>query len=59
MLKKIEASSVDPKGKMATNWEGRYQVMNVTGHGSYKLQTLEGVEVPRSWHATNLKIYYI
>ena len=59
VLRKIEASGVGPKGKMAPNWEGPYQVKTVTGHGSYKLQTLEGVEVPRSWHATNLKIYYI
>ncbi|XP_063942119.1 uncharacterized protein LOC135149915 [Daucus carota subsp. sativus] len=59
VLRKIEASGVGPKGKMAPNWEGPYQVKAVTSHGSYKLQTLEGVEVPRSWHATNLKIYYI
>ncbi|XP_063943205.1 uncharacterized protein LOC135150603 [Daucus carota subsp. sativus] len=59
VLRKIEASGVGPKGKMAPNWEGPYQVKAVTGHGSYKLQTLEGVEVPRSWHATNLKIYYV
>ncbi|XP_063949855.1 uncharacterized protein LOC135152711 [Daucus carota subsp. sativus] len=59
VLKKIEASRVGSKGKMAPNWEGLYQVKTVTGHGSYKLQTLEGIEVPRSWHVTNLKIYYI
>ncbi|XP_063947571.1 uncharacterized protein LOC135152047 [Daucus carota subsp. sativus] len=59
VLRKVEASGVGPKGKMAPNWEGPYQIKAVTGHGSYKLQTLEGIEVPRSWHATNLKIYYV
>nr|XP_017233202.1 PREDICTED: uncharacterized protein LOC108207252 [Daucus carota subsp. sativus]XP_017233203.1 PREDICTED: uncharacterized protein LOC108207253 [Daucus carota subsp. sativus] len=59
VLRKVEASGVGPKGKMAPNWEGPYQVKAVTGHGSYKLQTLEGIEVTRSWHATNLKIYYV
>ena len=48
VLKKIKASGVGPKGKMARNWESPYQVKTVTGHGSYKLQTLEGIEVPRS-----------
>ena len=59
VLRKAEASGVGPKGKMAPNWEGPYQVKDVIGRGSYKLQTLDGVEFPRSWHATNLKIYYI
>ncbi|XP_063948099.1 uncharacterized protein LOC135152193 [Daucus carota subsp. sativus] len=59
VLRKAEASGVGPKGKMAQNWEGPYQVKDVIGRGSYKLQTLDGVEFPRSWHATNLKIYYI
>ncbi|XP_063949979.1 uncharacterized protein LOC135152800 [Daucus carota subsp. sativus] len=59
VLRKAEASGVGPEGKMAPNWEGPYQVKDVIGRGSYKLQTLDGVEFPRSWHATNLKIYYI
>ena len=59
VLRKIEASGVGPKGKMAPNWEGTYQVKEVVGRGSYRLQTLDGIEVPRSWHAANLKIYYV
>nr|XP_017245356.1 PREDICTED: uncharacterized protein LOC108217014 [Daucus carota subsp. sativus] len=59
VLRKAESSGVGPKGKMAPNWEGLYQVKDVIGRGSYKLQTLDGVEFPRSCHATDLKIYYI
>ena len=59
VLRKAEASGVGPKGKMAPNWEGPYKVKTVSGQGSYKLETLDGVEVPRSWHASNLKIYYV
>ena len=59
VLRKVEASGVGPQGKMAPNWEGPYQVKAVSGRGAYKLQTLDGDEVPRSWHATNLKIYYV
>ena len=59
VLRKIEASGVGPKGKMAPNWEGPYRVKEVVGRGSYHLQTLDGTEVPRSWHAANLKVYHV
>ncbi|KAK1364100.1 hypothetical protein POM88_039661 [Heracleum sosnowskyi] len=59
VLRKIEASGVGQKGKLAPNWEGPYRVKNVFGRGSYKLETLEGHEVPRTWHASNLKVYYV
>ena len=59
VLRKAEASGIGPKGKMAPNWEGPYQVKKILGQGSYKLQTLDGVEIPRAWHAQNLKVYYI
>ena len=59
VLRKIEASGVGQKGKLAPNWEGPYRVKETIGRGSYKLETLEGNEVPRTWHASNLKVYYI
>lgn len=59
VLRKIEASGEGQKGKMAPNWEGPYRVKNVLGRGAYKLETLEGDEVPMTWHALNLKIYYV
>ena len=58
-LRKIEASGVGQKGKMAPNWEGPYQIKEVLGQETHKLGTLEGDEVPRSWHASNLRIYYV
>ncbi|KAK1366125.1 hypothetical protein POM88_041686 [Heracleum sosnowskyi] len=59
VLRKIDASGVGQKVKLAPNWEGPYRVKNVFGRGSYKLETLEGIEVPRTWHAANLKAYYV
>ena len=58
VLRKAEASGVGPKGKLAPNWEGPYKIKQVKGPGSYLLETLEEVEVPRTWHASNLKVYY-
>ncbi|XP_074324004.1 uncharacterized protein LOC141660924 [Apium graveolens] len=57
--RKVEASGVGPKGKLAPNWEGQYKVKSVRGRGTYKLETIEGEEIPRTWHAQNLKVYYL
>ena len=59
VLRKLEASGVGEKGKLAPNWEGPYRMKKTLGQGSYKIETLDGVEVPRTWHAINLKVYYV
>lgn len=46
------------RGKLAANWEGPYWVTESTGTGAYKLETLEGREIPCTWNATNLRRYY-
>ncbi|XP_074301182.1 uncharacterized protein LOC141632541 [Silene latifolia] len=45
-------------GKFAYNWEGPYQVESAVGNGAYRLMTLEGQMVPRSWNITHLKKYF-
>ncbi|XP_074327645.1 uncharacterized protein LOC141665561 [Apium graveolens] len=59
VLRKIEASGVGERGKLALNWEGPYKVKKILERGSYKLETLNGDEVPHTWHASNLKVYYV
>ena len=59
VLRKVKASGIGQKGKLAPNWEGLYRVKHLRGLEAYKLETIEGDEVPRTWHASNLKIYYI
>nr|XP_029148794.1 uncharacterized protein LOC114925358 [Arachis hypogaea] len=46
------------EGKLAANWEGPYRVREVLGKGAYKLEKLDGKEVPRTWNAGNLKRFY-
>ncbi|GJU66922.1 reverse transcriptase domain-containing protein [Tanacetum coccineum] len=46
-----EASRVEDQGKLGPKWEGPYRVTEAYQNGSYKLQTMEGKEVPRTWHA--------
>nr|XP_025647465.1 uncharacterized protein LOC112742447 [Arachis hypogaea] len=46
------------EGKLAVNWEGPYRVKEVIGKGAYKLEKLDGREIPRTWNASNLRRFY-
>ncbi|XP_016167896.1 uncharacterized protein LOC107610350 [Arachis ipaensis] len=46
------------EGKLAANWEGPFRVKEVIGKGAYKLDKLNGREVPRTWNAGNLRRFY-
>lgn len=35
-------------------WEGPYRIIEATQSGSYKLETMAGSLIPRTWHITNL-----
>ncbi|KAJ9547211.1 hypothetical protein OSB04_019754, partial [Centaurea solstitialis] len=42
-------------GKLSIKWEGPYIISKIIGNGAYKLTTIEGKEIPRSWNAIHLK----
>ncbi|KAI3678508.1 hypothetical protein L6452_37803 [Arctium lappa] len=44
--------------KLSTKWEGPYQISSIVGKGAYKIQTLDGRDIPRSWNAVHLKRYF-
>ncbi|XP_072087217.1 uncharacterized protein [Arachis hypogaea] len=46
------------EGKLTPNWEGPYRIKAAIGRGAYKLERLNGDEIPRTWNATNLRRYY-
>ncbi|XP_025628241.1 uncharacterized protein [Arachis hypogaea] len=46
------------EGKLTSNWEGPYRIKAAIGKGAYKLERLNGDEVPRTWNAANLRCYY-
>ncbi|XP_072077868.1 uncharacterized protein [Arachis hypogaea] len=46
------------EGKLTPKWEGPYRIKAVIGKGAYKLERLNGDEVPRTWNAANLRRYY-
>ncbi|XP_052113192.1 uncharacterized protein LOC127744804 [Arachis duranensis] len=46
------------EGKLAANWEGPYRIKKVMGKCAFKLERLDGKEVPRTWNANNLRRFY-
>ncbi|XP_076926956.1 uncharacterized protein LOC143590331 [Bidens hawaiensis] len=50
-----EASGQEPPGKLAPTWEVPYKVKEVLSKGAYKLEKLDGTEIPRTWNVAQLK----
>ncbi|XP_074278391.1 uncharacterized protein LOC141601982 [Silene latifolia] len=48
-----------PAGKLAPPWEGPYLIDSIVGQRAYKLQTLKGEIIPRSWNLTHLKLFHV
>ena len=46
------------ENKLSPKWTVPFKVTNALGNGAYKLETLEGGVIPRTWNATNLKFYF-
>lgn len=46
------------KGKLSQNWEGPDIIKEEWKKGTFKLMKENGQEVPRVWHANNLKKFY-
>lgn len=59
VLRKNEASHAEPSGKLSPNWEGPYVVTSAATSGSYLLATPDGHPLPRPWHISNLRRFYV
>jgi len=46
------------ENKLSPKWTGPFRVMEVLGNRAYRLETLEGGAIPRTWNAVNLKFYF-
>ncbi|KAL2228596.1 UNVERIFIED_CONTAM: Retrovirus-related Pol polyprotein from transposon 17.6 [Sesamum indicum] len=56
VLKNVEASK--HVGKLEPPWDGPYKVVEIRKKGTYKLQDMQGQDLPRSWNIQNLKKFY-
>nr|XP_027071801.1 uncharacterized protein LOC113696611 [Coffea arabica] len=59
VLRKNSVSRVENQGKLGPKWEGPYRVVEYNLNGYCKLNYRDGSLVPRTWHAENLRLYYI
>jgi hypothetical protein len=48
----------DKGGKLAANWEGPFRINEVFEGGAYRLETMEGEVLHRTWNISNLRFYY-
>ncbi|XP_068498358.1 uncharacterized protein [Phaseolus vulgaris] len=46
------------ENKLSPKWTGPFSVTKAAGNGAYRLETLEGGPIPRTWNVANLKFYY-
>jgi len=44
--------------QLSPKWTGPFRVRKALGNGAYRLETLEGGAIPRTWNATNLTFYF-
>nr|GEX51878.1 reverse transcriptase domain-containing protein [Tanacetum cinerariifolium] len=54
-----DANHVVNGGKLEPKWEGPYDVTKALGDGEYKLRSMDGTVLPRTWNIANLKKCYL
>ncbi|GJR03238.1 reverse transcriptase domain-containing protein [Tanacetum coccineum] len=54
-----DASRAAAEGKLGPKWEGPYEVTEALGDGAYKLRTMGGADLSRTWNVANLKKCYL
>ncbi|RDY05175.1 Retrovirus-related Pol polyprotein from transposon 17.6, partial [Mucuna pruriens] len=52
MIHKADSNKLTPK------WEGPFRIRRKLCNGAYKLETLKGKEIPRTWNAASICMYY-
>ncbi|GJV14074.1 reverse transcriptase domain-containing protein [Tanacetum coccineum] len=54
-----DASHTAARGKLGPKWEGPYEVTEALADEAYKLRTMDGTDLPRTWNIANLKKCYL
>ncbi|KAL0462382.1 UNVERIFIED_CONTAM: hypothetical protein Slati_0125800 [Sesamum latifolium] len=50
-----KAEAFGPAGKLDPKWEDSYKLVEIVNGRAYKLQQLDGMNIPRTWNITNSK----
>ncbi|GKC37093.1 hypothetical protein Tco_1340973 [Tanacetum coccineum] len=59
VLRLNSTSMAEYQGKMRPTWEGPYVIRKAYGDGAYRLETLSGEAVNRTWNRINLRKFYV
>ncbi|RWW04819.1 hypothetical protein GW17_00031933 [Ensete ventricosum] len=60
VLRKAEVNDLEhSRGKLALRWEGPYRVVRVIRDETYTLAAIDGEVLPRTWHVSNLRKFYV
>ncbi|GJX39975.1 hypothetical protein Tco_0254965 [Tanacetum coccineum] len=54
-----DASHAVAGRKLGPKWEGPYEVTKALGDGAYRLKSMDGAVLLRTWNITNLKKCYL
>ena len=46
------------ENKLSPKWTSPFRITEAHGNGAYRLETLEGGAIPRTWNAANLMFYF-
>jgi len=55
---RTKARKVSTQGKLAPNWECPFKIVENLQNGAYRLETLDGKAIPRTWNTSHLKFYF-
>jgi len=59
VLRKVTTAIRDPtQGKLGSNWEGPYRIVNYHRKGTYYLETLDGQRLHHPLNIGHLRKYY-
>ena len=53
-----KAHQNEMENKLSPKWTGPYRVVEALENGAYRLETLEGGAIPKTWNAIHLKFYF-
>jgi hypothetical protein len=55
----VTVANPDIVGKLQLKWEGPFLVVSSSRPGSYRLEDMDGNDIPRSWNVDELRRYYV
>nr|GEU75970.1 reverse transcriptase domain-containing protein [Tanacetum cinerariifolium] len=59
VYRSYKASHAMERGKLGPKWEGPYEVTEALGDGAYRIRSMDGTVLPRTWNVANLKKSYL